>query len=135
MDVQFSHSPARISTGIGFFHAECEEDGFRDCMLYWNRGGTFEVNNNKFSTFKEMETFVQDQMAMKHDPFKAAILRINKAIQTHVDKSAHTMDLRIAKFRGNLFTQVIDLKYGPNYRNNVLNSIIKELKTDKIVGL
>lgn len=133
MYLTYSNSPPTINN-IGFINVRCDDEAYYDCVLYWKRLEGYEIEDIKFNTFKEMEAFAHDFLATKHNPFNAAILRVNKTIAYNVNSAAHKMNLKIAQFRGNLFTQIIDLKHGPTYRDNILDSIIAELQTDKIIG-
>lgn len=134
MNLTFNTYPAS-SNGIGFIHAKCEEDNFHDCILYFDYKPNYKIGDKKFNSFQEMERFAKDKLASMHNPFNAAVLRVNQAISANVKKAAHQMDLRIANFRGNLFTQIIDLKHGPTYRSDLYDKIIEELNSDKIVGV
>lgn len=134
MNLIFRNDKPTGGSPIGFINARCKEDNFLACVLYWDRHIYYECEDIRFNTFQEMERFAHDKLASKHNPFNAAMLRVNATIATSVNKAAHQMDLLIAKFRGNLFTQIIDLKHGPTYRSDLYEKIIEELNSDKIFG-
>lgn len=69
-----------------------------------------------------------------YDPEKLALDNIKEVIDASVSKAKHTMDLRIAKYRGFLFDQVVTLKYGANHKNEVMDAIIAEVEKPGIIG-
>jgi hypothetical protein len=44
------------------------------------------------------------------------------------------LEWKLYMFQQKLDVQMLLLKYGPDYLNNLLDSIILELSTDKVVG-
>ena len=63
-------------------------------------------NQVKFKTPQEAIEAIKDRFS----PFEAALDRINASIDKNVAAASLTLSLRIAKFRGDLFAQVINLK-------------------------
>lgn len=51
-----------------------------------------------------------------------------------IDEANKVLDWKLYMFQQKLDVQMLLLKYGPDYLNNLLDSIILELSTDKVVG-
>jgi len=51
-----------------------------------------------------------------------------------ITKANRKLDEMLFDFEELLNVQMLELQYGPNYVSNILDDIIAELSTDKIIG-
>jgi len=77
---------------------------------FYDKDRTFKIGYGRPKhCFKTFDEAISAAKAM-FDPFDFAIEKINKHIDQEIDSAQHHMHLRIAEFRGNLFTQIQSLR-------------------------
>lgn len=85
-----------------FVHLIVKEDGFHECKMFDPSGMSTQQYNNQVAGIKK-------NLIKRYNPYLRAELNVNEKIEKLFSAAKHKMDLRIAKFRGNLMNQKMQL--------------------------